>query len=709
MADKVTKQAILDIVVDNGKAIESITDYQEQINACKESVAALKAEQKEYDKQVEEGTMTEEEATAAKRKASEEINRQQQTMKALGKQMSDVSYQLQKNVQQMAENEGSLKSLRGQLSQLNAQFDSLSREDRIGEMGNNLQQQIQKVSTEIMEAEEATNRFQRNVGNYQAQWKSLGEGTDAFGKGLKFATGGIEGVKGGFEALAKNPAIAIFGIILSVVSPLVEKMKENEALMNAIKNVMQKLQPVFDLFGKAVEAVAGWISKAVEWMGDFFEANKSTFANLVAGAVGAGKALTEFLMVPIRNTITLFKGLGQIIKDIFTGDFAAVKQHATEAFDGIKDAFTKGFSFKANFEAGKEVGQQLVAAMGEKSVKAKAKESGEAVGKEAGEAAGDAYVNAYAEKVKQQLAIAEQEIAERLKAATKGSTEELALKMEQLQRAHDAEIEALSQQEGTDTLIELKKANHLAEMTRLQEEYDMAQEQAMMDETDAIIAEMTARANAEAEIDNMITEEAKRSAEEQRAARIGAAMAIGDALSQIGSIAEQFADQDRSMAMASKVLALAKIAINSGVAIAEGIAAAQAAGPFPANLVAMAATVGTIAANIASAISTVKGAKFASGGLVTGPGTGTSDSIAARLSNGESVMTAKATSMFAPLLSSLNQLAGGAAIPTPPGADTSVLETAIARGMQAAHVSVSVTEIRDIEQQMSAIDSIANV
>ena len=708
MADKVTKQAILDIVVDNGKAIESITDYQEQINACKESVAALKAEQKEYDKQVEEGTMTEEEATAAKRKASEEINRQQQTMKALGKQMNDVSYQLQKNVQQMAENEGSLKSLRGQLSQLNAQFDSLSREDRIGEMGNNLQQQIQKVSTEIMEAEEATNRFQRNVGNYQAQWKSLGEGTDAFGKGLKFATGGIEGVKGGFEALAKNPAIAIFGIILSVVSPLVEKMKENEALMNAIKNVMQKLQPVFDLFGKAVEAVAGWISKAVEWMGDFFEANKSTFANLVAGAVGAGKALMEFLMVPIRNTITLFKGLGQIIKDIFTGDFKAVKQHATEAFDGIKDAFTKGFSFKQNFEAGKEVGQQLVAAMGDKAVKKKAKESGEAVGKEAGEAAGEAYVNTYAEKVKQQLAIAEQEIAERLKAATKGSTEELALKMEQLQRAHDAEIEALSQQEGTDTLIELKKANHLAEMTRMQEEFDAAQEAALMEETDAIIAEMTARAEAQKEIDDMVTEEAKRSAEEQRAARIGAAMAIGDALSQIGSIAEQFADQDRSMAMASKVLALAKIAISSGVAIAQGIAASQDV-PFPGNLVAIATTIGTIAANITSAISTVKGAKFARGGLVVGEGTGTSDSIAARLSNVESVMTAKATSMFAPLLSSLNQLAGGAAIPTPPGADTSVLETAIARGMQAARVSVSVTEIRDIEQQMSAIDSIANV
>ncbi len=42
------------------------------------------------------------------------------------------------------------------------------------------------------------------------------------------------------------------------------------------------------------------------------------------------------------------------------------------------------------------------------------------------------------------------------------------------------------------------------------------------------------------------------------------------------------------------------------------------------------------------------GRGYADGGLVTGPGTSKSDSIPARLSNGEAVMTAGAVTMFAP-------------------------------------------------------------
>src|SRR5207237_1044886 len=45
---------------------------------------------------------------------------------------------------------------------------------------------------------------------------------------------------------------------------------------------------------------------------------------------------------------------------------------------------------------------------------------------------------------------------------------------------------------------------------------------------------------------------------------------------------------------------------------------------------------------------------------IKGPGTETSDSIPARLSRGESVMTAKATRMFKPMLSWMNQAGGGA-------------------------------------------------
>lgn len=51
--------------------------------------------------------------------------------------------------------------------------------------------------------------------------------------------------------------------------------------------------------------------------------------------------------------------------------------------------------------------------------------------------------------------------------------------------------------------------------------------------------------------------------------------------------------------------------------------------------------------------------KLASGGIIEGPGGGKSDLIPAMLSNGESVINAKSTSLFRPLLSSINQIGGG--------------------------------------------------
>ena len=51
---------------------------------------------------------------------------------------------------------------------------------------------------------------------------------------------------------------------------------------------------------------------------------------------------------------------------------------------------------------------------------------------------------------------------------------------------------------------------------------------------------------------------------------------------------------------------------------------------------------------------------LASGGMVRGIGSGTSDSIPANLSNGESVINAKSTSAFGSLLSAINEAGGGA-------------------------------------------------
>ncbi len=60
----------------------------------------------------------------------------------------------------------------------------------------------------------------------------------------------------------------------------------------------------------------------------------------------------------------------------------------------------------------------------------------------------------------------------------------------------------------------------------------------------------------------------------------------------------------------------------------------------------------------------------ATGGLITGPGTGTSDSILARLSDGEFVINAKSTAMYRPLLEAINNrfATGGYVDPAAPRA-----------------------------------------
>lgn len=188
--------------------------------------------------------------------------------------------------------------------------------------------------------------------------------------------------------------------------------------------------------------------------------------------------------------------------------------------------------------------------------------------------------------------------------------------------------------------------------------------------------------------------------------------AIETITSGLSSAFETLGENNKTFAILSKTLALAEIAINTGKALAAGIAQAQSV-PLPANLAAIATTVATILSNIAVATKTVKSAKFATGGLVTGPGTGTSDSIPAQLSNGESVMTARATSMFAPLLSSFNQMGGGVPINVTQTSSQALgedmLARAVAKGVQSMRPVVSVEEITSVSNRVKVLENLGNV
>lgn len=79
------------------------------------------------------------------------------------------------NAQKIQElQEGSIKSLKAELSNLNAVYDSLSRSQRKGVYGKELLNGIQAVNNELIEAERASGRFQRTVGQYERAWDGLG-------------------------------------------------------------------------------------------------------------------------------------------------------------------------------------------------------------------------------------------------------------------------------------------------------------------------------------------------------------------------------------------------------------------------------------------------------------------------------------------------------------------------------------------------------
>lgn len=190
--------------------------------------------------------------------------------------------------------------------------------------------------------------------------------------------------------------------------------------------------------------------------------------------------------------------------------------------------------------------------------------------------------------------------------------------------------------------------------------------------------------------------------------------AISQMMGGLGQVAEAFGEQSKGLAKMAKVLALGEIAVNTGVALAAGIKQAQSV-PFPGNIAAIATTVTQILAGIASAIKTVKSAKFAKGGLVTGAGSDTSDSIPAQLSNGESVLTASATRMFAPALSAFNQIGGGVPIVNNFGGGgqqigEEFLARAFARGMaMMPRPVVSVEEINKTNSRVETIERLATL
>ena len=342
------------------------------------------------------------------------------------------------------------------------------------------------------------------------------------------------------------------------------------------------------------------------------------------------------------------------------------------------------------------------------------------------------------EELKKELENRLKMISLQLESVKEGSEQEYQLKIQQLQAQYEAELSSTEQTGKMKLAIKTKYNTQMDELiaaheqdiinkqqeamrirfeTEIAQAYDneeeilrirMEQKKAELDSLQQMEGESIEAFNLrKLEAQNAYLESKKELSDKETEIEQAKYEAMEQVTNGLVALTEQIGESDRGFAMASKMLALAEIAINSGKAIAKMVSAESGKGIL--GIATMASGIATILSNIANAVKIVKSAKFAEGGLVTGPGTGTSDSIPAQLSNGESVITAKATSMFAPILSSFNMMGGGVPINVTATNNQTLgedmLARAVAKGMMMAPAPVvSVEEFTSVANRIKYIE-----
>ena len=194
----------------------------------------------------------------------------------------------------------------------------------------------------------------------------------------------------------------------------------------------------------------------------------------------------------------------------------------------------------------------------------------------------------------------------------------------------------------------------------------------------------------------------------------------------ISSVMEAVAGENKELVKASKIVALAEVAIKQGVAIAEAVASSAAGDPYTYALRVAAAIASTVAA-MAKAISSINSVKLARGtAYVKGPGTSTSDSVPAMLSVGEGVVNAKGNAMFPGVVQAMNDAGNGIYNPVlsmlrnSGGAPIQVtgqqeaisrmtMASAMREAMEDLDLYVSVEEINRTENRVKAMEQLSTV
>ena len=248
-----------------------------------------------------------------------------------------------------------------QMAKLTEEYRATTSEMRRKELA----REIKNINEELKKMDAARGIYSRNVGDYFNQLLP-----------------GLSKTKDALGLIGKQPVMGMIMLLAPVLTKIVEALKDNETALGAIDKLLNGLKPVMDFLSGILEKIAGWLAQAVEWVLELAKNSGISFNKIVAGAVGVGNALKEFLLVPIRNVIDGARALGNVFQQVFKGQFKEAAQTAKQAVKDIGDNFKKGFSFKANYLAGVEAGDAFVNGLTSPKAKKAAQTAGKTIAEE---------------------------------------------------------------------------------------------------------------------------------------------------------------------------------------------------------------------------------------------------------------------------------------------------------------------------------------
>lgn len=431
------EESVSILKVDTGEAIKSVNDLKENIKLLKSNLGDLTIGSQAYQNTLEELTINQNALKDAMHGTSA-------SLEAVVAAASSANVEFDEQNKLINANAISYNELVHTMAALKEEWRSTSDEARRAE----LSAQIDSINYQLKAMDASVGNFSRNVGNYESGVSGLVAKFDSWGETLKNMPPTLGAAKESMgkvgetmKLIGKQPILGIIGLLAPIIVKITESLKGNKTAMDAVKKLMDSFQPIMDLLQKGLDKIAGLFAQVVDWFLEFVLQSEG-MKKVVSVIAGVGNSILQYLLTPVKTIVEAFKGLGNILKDVFTGNFKDVKKHAKEAGEGIANAWKEGYSFKQNFNEGKQFGSEFIAGL--KDNKKEAESAGEEIGKEVAKGIEKGLKLADANAALQKGEAKKNERAERLKK----EQEELADIVDAEWADMEAEMESYFAQEG---------------------------------------------------------------------------------------------------------------------------------------------------------------------------------------------------------------------------------------------------------------------